>query len=152
MAWLFSLSAECGPAKEAAEAFASHFEGFVVSLHDGSRFQCNSSVQHFEDWWACVLPVGVSRSGINNQDDERQLTLIGNALYERLCSAPPFRYAIVGVELEEFRNFSELDNDVAELDFNGLVLSDAVWKHVGSLSSFVPFETGYRWRPFVKAR
>ena len=80
------------------------------------------------------------------------MTKIAFALYEHLHSAPEFRFALVGVEVDEFRRFTELDNDVVTLDFSGLVLCEAVWRHLGSPSVFVPFTPGYRWRPFVRAR
>ena len=99
-----------------------------------------------------IFPDGVSRRGVRNEADEKQMTAVAEVLYERLRSAPPFRYAIIGVEVDNFRDFSELDSDMVNLDFSGLVISDAVWKHLGSPSIFIPFEIGYRWRPFVKAK
>jgi hypothetical protein len=153
MAWIFSLSAECGAQEEAAEAVTEHFRGLTVTLADGSHFPCEVGT-HFdgEGWWAGVCPTGVSRSGIGNEQDRRQMTEIGFALYERLRTAPPYRYALVGVEVGEFRSFRELDDDLVKLDFSGLVLADAVWHHVGSPSIYVPFTPGYRWRPFTQAR
>lgn len=153
MAWIFSLSAECGPQKEAAEAVTRHFDALTVTLADGSRFPCLADTFHDgESWWARVGPDGVTRNGINDEREQRELTEIGFALYERLRSAPAFRFALVGVEVDGFRYFRELDDDVVTLDFGGLVLSDAVWQHLGSPSIFVPFTLGYRWRPFVQAR
>lgn len=153
MAWIFSLSAECGPQKETAEAVARHFDGLTVTLADESHFRCGAGIFHDgENWWAWAIPDGVTRSGIQDEKDGRQLTEIGLALYSHLRSAPPFRYALVGVEVDEFRCFNELDGDIVTLDFNGLVLSEAVWQHLGSPSIFVPFEPGFRWRPFTHAR
>lgn len=153
MAWVFSLSAECGPEKVEAEAVARHFDGMIVTIDDGSTFACKAGPYHDgEGWWACVCPDKVSRSGIRNEQDARQMTEIGFALYDRLRTAPPYRYALVGVEVDEFRRFSELDDDVVKLDFNGLVLADNVWQRLGSPGIFVPFAPGYRWRPFTQAR
>jgi hypothetical protein len=153
MAWIFSLSAECGPDKAAAEAFARHFHGLIVTLADGARYPCGAGTfESGEAWWACVIPEGVTRSGIGDEEDRRILTGIGVALYEKLREAPPYRYALVGVEVDSFRSFNELDDDVVKLDFSGLVLADAVWQHLGSPEIFVPFTPGYRWRPFIQAR
>ena len=154
MAWIFSLSAECGPQKEVAEEFARYFDGFTVTLADGSRFTCWSGTTRNDDecWWATICPDGVTRSGIGDEQERRQLTEIGFVLYERLRNAPPFRFALVGVEVEHWRQFSELDDDVVTRDSNGLVLSDSVWRHLGSPKVFVPFAHGYRWRPFLQAR
>jgi len=94
----------------------------------------------------------VSRSGIRNEQDARQISEIALALYDRLRTAPPYRYALIGVEVDEFRRFGELDDDVVKLDFNGLVLADTVWERLGSPGIFVPFVPGYHWRPFTHAR
>src|SRR5581483_6788453 len=120
MALWFSLSAECGPEKAAAEAVVYHFQGLVVTRADGSRHTCGANT-FFDDegWWACVGVDGVSRSGIRHTQDAEQMTEIGFALYERLRTAPPFRYALVGVEVDGFRYFRELDDDLVTLDFNG---------------------------------
>lgn len=80
------------------------------------------------------------------------MTEMGLPLYERLRTAPPFRYAWVGVEVDDFRTFDELDDDIVRLDFSGLVLADAVWRALGESDHFVPFARGYRWRPFLHAR
>jgi hypothetical protein len=153
MAWIFSLSVECGTKEEAAKAVANHFSGLIVMLADGSRFPCGAGVHcDGEGWWVVVCPDGVSRGGIRNDQDQRQMTEIGFALYDRLRTSPPYRYALAGIEVDDFRHFHELDNDDLENSgFNGLVLADSVWKHFGSPSRYVPFVPGYRWRPFEAA-
>jgi len=153
MAWLFSLSAECGTQKKAAESVAAHFHGITCTLADGSCFLCGADIFHDgEGWWARVCLDGVSSSGIRHAQDAREMTEIGFALYARLRGAPPFRFAMVGVEVDGFRYFRELDDDVVTCDFNGLVLADSLWQQLGSSSIFVPFAPGYRWRPFIEAR
>jgi hypothetical protein len=149
MAWDFTLSAECGQA-EAAENFVRHFMGEVWVLTDGLRSEAlirtfRDSEQH---WWGVVRPSEISRSGVTNETNARQMTELGFLLYERLRTAPSYRYALVGVEVDEFRCFSELDEDVATLAFDGLVLHDDVWKKLGSAEVFVPFTFGNRWRPY----
>lgn len=153
MAWAFTLCAECGTQKESAEAFLRHFKDFIVILSDGTRHKCLYP-RVYEDggWWACLYPDGVSTSGIQTPDDERQMAEISFAFYDRLKTAPQYRYAFAGVEVESFRCYDELDEDIVNLDFSGLVLADDVWKRLGSPSIFVPFALGYRWRPFVRAK
>jgi hypothetical protein len=56
------------------------------------------------------------------------------------------------VEVSGFRYFRELDEDVVTSDYNGLVLADAIWLHLGSPDIFARFTAGYRWRPFFKAK
>lgn len=153
MAWLFSLSAECGTEKIAAEAVVAHFHGFVVVLTDGSRFPCETSVGQVDGaWWAVVYPEGVSRGGVGNEKDARELTEVGFILYERLRSAPSFRFALVGVEVYDFKTFEELDDDLVTWDYSGVVLADPIWQRLGSPTIYVPFAPGYRWRPFIRAR
>jgi hypothetical protein len=152
MAWVFSLSAECGEQKQAAEAVANHFKGLTVTLANGTQFPCRvSTFCHDGDWWAMICPEGVSQSGIRNEHDAIQMTEIGRALYERLRTSPAYRYALVGVEVDAFRTFSELDDDVIQRAFDGLVLAEVVWQKLGSPAIFAPFSSGYRWRPFRSA-
>lgn len=152
MAWIFSLSAECGTQKGAAEAVAQHFQDLLVTLADGQQHTCKAGAFcDDEGWWACVCPDGVSRSGIRHKQDAEQMTEIGFALYERLRSSPPYRYALVGVEVDGFRYFRELEQDIMDNDFTGLVLADPIWQKFGSPSVFIRFAPGYHWRPFVQA-
>lgn len=153
MAWIFSLSAECGHDKHQAEAVAKHFDGYIAALDDGSRYTCSSGVSEIDGaWWAVCCPDGVSRTGINSDDDKRIMTAVGLLLYDVLKTSPSYRYAIVGVEVDGFRQYHELDSDVTDLDFTGLVLSEAVWRRLGAPGIFLPFVSGYQWRPFVRAR
>ena len=47
------------------------------------------------------------------------MTELGILLYQRLLSAPSFRYALVGVEVDEFRTYNELLEDLPNLAFPG---------------------------------
>jgi hypothetical protein len=151
MAILFLLAAECGAEKEAADAVASHFRSFTVALADGSRFPCDSSVGQADGaWWAAVYPEGVSKSGVT-PNNVGELTEVGFVLYEQLRSAPPFRFALVGVEVYAFSQFKKLKDDLATYS-SGVVLANGVWEGLGSPSMYVPFAPGYCWRPFIQAR
>lgn len=155
MAWIFSLAAECGPEKPGAEAFAQHFERLSIAC-DGAEHICGTQIYEQDGaWWAVVCPNGLSRSGIRNEQDRRQMTMIGLALYERLRSSPPYRYAIVGVEVDGFCSFDDLDDDLLNLArtmYEGLVITNSIWQRLRCSDIFVPFTAGYRWRPFVEAR
>ena len=76
------------------------------------------------------------------------MTELGILLYQRLRSAPTFRYALVGVEVDEFRTYSELLEDSSSLAFLGLVLVQTVWEAIGSSPGFRPFSPGYVWKPY----
>src|SRR5690242_10865201 len=102
MAWIYSLSAEVGERPEAAAAFASHFKDFTALLLDGSQYPCGADTHKdfAGGWWVCVCPDNVNRSGGVPGDLKNQLALL---LYNRLREAPPFRYALIGTEVDDFR-------------------------------------------------
>ena len=153
MAWVFSLSAECGPDIANAKTFGQHFNGFTANVRDGLHYPCDVDEFHDEGaWWVRVVPQNVTRHGIESEQQRRELAEIGYALYERLRTAPAFRYALVGVEVDGFRSLRELDGEVISLDFSGLVLSDEIWRGLGSPRVFTTFSDGYDWRPFTTAR
>lgn len=150
MAWVFSLSAECGVEQVAAEQFAQHFNGLSWVLSNGHQSQCRTAVfQDIEDnWWCQVCPSGISEVGIDRFDIAYQMTELGILLYQRLQSAPPFRYSLVGVEVDEFRTYSELIAEPSVPNFPGFVLAETVWRSLGSSTLFRPFSTGYVWQPY----
>jgi hypothetical protein len=150
MAWAFSLSAECGTEQTSAEQFAQHFDAVVLELSDGSQFKCHASIfQDIEEnWWCQVCPNGVSEVGIDAPDIAYLMTELGLFLYQRLRFAPPFRYALVGLEVDEFRTYSELSTASPASSFPGLVLAETIWRSLGASSIFQPFSLGYVWNPY----
>jgi hypothetical protein len=150
MAWAFSLSAECGAEQVAAEQFALHFDGLFWVLSNGSRSQCHAIVfkDLEENWWCRVCPDGTYEVGIDAPNIAYQMTELGILLYQRLQSAPPFRYALAGVEVDEFRTYSELLAESLGSSFPGLVLAETMWRSLGASSLFRPFSSGYVWKPY----
>ena len=148
MAWIFSLSAECGN-KLTAEQFASYFDRVSWALSGGSLSQCRTEIfQDLEDnWWCRVSPAYVSEMEIDTPEMAYQMTETGIFLYQHLRSAPTFRYALVGVEVDEFRTHSELLKE-SILEFPGLVLAESIWQTVGSPPAFRSFSSGYVWKPY----
>jgi len=68
-------------------------------------------------------------------------------LYEALKSAPSvYRYALAGVEVSEFRYYSELVEDLPTLNLPGLVISTKLNK---GLTGYKEFSPGYVWQPYV---
>lgn len=150
MAWTFSLSAECGAEQIAAEQLAQYFDGLSWLLSNGRQSQCHTAV--FQDiegnWWCQACPSGISEVGIDQSDIAYQMTELGILLYHRLRSAPPFRYALIGVEVDEFRTYSELISEASVPRFPGLVLAETVWQSLGASTLFRPFSSGYVWQPY----
>jgi hypothetical protein len=154
MALHFGLEVECG-AEASAKAVAAHFEGLPLQLSDGLVFHCEAHTWRDTEgnWWCGASPPGACL-GLPGRDnpllqDARRLTEIGHLLYERLRSAPEFRYALAGIETSDFRQFSELDEDLVTLNFQGVVIQVGIWRDLGSPPIFVPFRDGYLWRPYV---
>jgi hypothetical protein len=79
------------------------------------------------------------------------MTIAGQHLYGRLLSSPAFRYAIAGVETEEFMSFTELKQMDASLypRLNGLVMFVGIWETLGRPAGFVEFKADYLWRPYL---
>jgi hypothetical protein len=143
MALLFGLSAECGPAEADATALAEHFAPW------GARTFADPT----GNWWCHVVPDGVPTTGIASEQDAAAMTTLGHALYDRLRSAPPsYRYALAGVEADEFRRYAELREEPDPGQFPGLVLADPLWEALGRPDGFVPFAAGYRWIPYAGER
>lgn len=135
MAWIFSLSAECEHEADAA-ALAAHFADDPTGV---SEDPCGG-------WWCGVAPPGV------DYDDEAAQRDHTARLYEHLRSAPPrYRYALAGVEVDEFRRYDELLEEDLELapTFPGLVLAEPLWRRLGEPAGFEAFSPGYVWAPLT---
>jgi hypothetical protein len=152
MAWSFNLAAECGELEADATRLCQHFQGNILSLNDGSSFECRGDVfQDLENnWWCRVCPQGISSTGTNTPETAYLMTEIGILLYRLLQSAPAFRFALVGVEVDEFRTYHELieDQELLAVLFPGLVLANPVWKSIGSPGSFRKFSGDYVWQSY----
>lgn len=148
MAWMFSLSAECGSDQSTAEQFAQHFEASSLPLSNGSQSQCYNTIFQdiSENWWCRICPDGMSEIGVEAPEAAYSMTELGLLLYQHLRSAPPFRYALVGIEVDEFRTFDELLDESSTLHVPGLVLSTSTWQSIGEPTTFRAFSSGYVWQ------
>lgn len=162
MAWLYCLSTECGADKNRAEVFAKHFEGLSFELITGKTSMCSVAIHSDEEnnWWVDVVPNNITGSCGSSLNDAIEVSELGFRLYKHLKLAPQFRFALFGCEVEEFRLYSELANDVATYrdgrtefnnhpGFSGLVLSHELWEELGKPIAFPPFTDKYRWRPYA---
>lgn len=134
MAWLVSLSAECGPERGAADTFAEYFQAADIPTR---VFQDDDG-----NWWCSAMPRGVS------WDDESAVDEVIRQLHGLLHGAPAYRYALAGVEVDEFRLRSELtSSDLDELA--GLVLCETLWHEMERPPGYESFAPGYLWRPLT---
>ncbi|MFB2971138.1 hypothetical protein ACE1CD_19380 [Aerosakkonema sp. BLCC-F183] len=150
MSWIFSLSAECGTQQTAAEQFSRYFDRVSWVLSNHNQSQCHTGIfQDIEDnWWCRVSPSAIGEVGIDTPETAYIMTEIGILLYQHLRFAPKFRYALVGLEVDEFRTYSELLAETSFQSFPGLVLAETIWQEIGSLPSFRSFNSGYVWKPY----
>jgi hypothetical protein len=152
MAWIFSLSAECGSDESNAHKFTQHyFEGISWLLSNGRQCQCRTDIfQDIEEnWWCRVSPNNLSKVGIESPESAYLMTELGILLYQSLRVAPSFRYALVGVEVDEFRTYSELIADLPNLSMPGLVLAEAIEQELEIFPAFRSFSPSYVWQPYA---
>ena len=153
MVWIFSLSAECGSDESSAKELANYFGAIRANiwiLSNGSIHICRTDTfQDIENnWWCRVYPDNVSEVGIDSPESAYLMTELGLSFYEALKFDSRFRYALVGVEVDEFRTYSELIEDLPNLSIPGLVLSTSLKQEVETLRVFQPFSDGYVWQPY----
>ncbi|MBA4121319.1 MAG: hypothetical protein H0X72_02500 [Acidobacteria bacterium] len=123
-----------------------------MTFADNLEIRCRSNVFHDgeNNCWSLVNPTGIIVSGVDWKPElckTERTSEAGFLLYEHLKYAPPFRYAIVGWEVDGFRESSEFDvNDLQNLD--GLVLSQEFCERLDCFSTFEPFAPKYYWRPY----
>ncbi|MDB9320715.1 hypothetical protein PN483_10320 [Nodularia spumigena CS-591/04] len=152
MAWIFSLSAECGADESSAKELANYFGAttFFLKLSDNRIHLCRTDTfQDIENnWWFRVYPDNITEVGIDSPENAYLMTELGLVFYEALKFDSTFRYALVGVEVDEFRTYSELIEDLPNLAIPGLVLSTTFEKEVEIPPVFQPFSDGYVWQPY----
>lgn len=152
MAWVFQLAAECGLKRDDADSFANYFFHQTWTLSDGLKSTCENRVfqDSEENWWCSVIPNGVSRSGVRNEEDIKQMMELAMHFYQHLRASPSFRYALVGIEIDAFRTISELVTDeLLGTHFDGLVISEELLKQAKRVTGFELFKPGYLWKPFT---
>jgi hypothetical protein len=151
MALHFVIEAECSSQRE-ADAFGRHFLNAVFMLPDGRECRIGKEeIRCFEEgghWRCCIVPKGASYGvpdTVLESDQER--TDLALFLYERLRTAPGFRFAVVGTECAHFAPF-----DRGPLDpFPGLVVSDGFVSGHSLPPGFEPFSPGNLWVPITES-
>ena len=156
MAYIFSLSAECGADKTQAETFAKHFEDLSFTLVTGTFSNCRTWIHQDKEtnFGVSIIPDNVTDTGIGDEKDCIELSELGLRLYKHLLNAPPFRYALAGVEVDQFNYYSNLfksvctypDGRKALHGFAGLVLRKDIWQEMGEPISFYKFKKDYVWQ------
>lgn len=154
MAWIFSLSIECSTNENAAKSICEHFEDLRISFVDGlfAIFKADIRNDSEKNYWVLVssrnMKVGGEASPVLTE--KKYTSEAGKQLYERLKTvSAPFRFALVGWEVDEFLTYSQLNkDDLAEGVMLGLVISEEVCECFGRPAHFVQFKDGYYWQAY----
>ncbi|OJJ21436.1 hypothetical protein BKI52_12865 [marine bacterium AO1-C] len=114
---------------------------------------------HFHKDSYFVKVGGISNIGIRSTKDALEMSLIGFEFFKLLINAPRFRYALVGIGLEKWRDLHEFVNYPKDvLLMKGFVVREDVYKkmetpltndssHPSSDIGF--FRKGYLWIPYL---
>ncbi len=162
MAYVWYLCAQFRD-EAAAVRFRDGFNRLPFRVPSGAEVRLSLSVEKHGGWECSVLPmVGPENvdhlngtGGPGDEAEEADLILAGDVLYGRLKHAPPFLYAICGVEVGDWLSVPELLERAREGEFvarpeayHGLVVADGLHAEMGSPPAFVPFGDGMLWIPW----
>jgi hypothetical protein len=156
MAIIFELSALCHGATE-REAFVRHVDGFEHELTTtGRTIRWNSQPDTMYSPFAVTgHAAGLSNRGVRTVVDALEATEAGLRLYDRLRSAPRFRYAIVGwdsgnIPPDELVEWLTDDDGSDGWLLNGppYVVDAELYAEIGKPQPYKPFHDGYWWVPY----
>jgi hypothetical protein len=143
MAWIFSMWIETGEDESAGQAIRDYFDNLSILKTDEKQYKIYT---HKQGQGNIITVDRISRSGVTSLNDAMEMTKIGFEFYNLLKSAPKFRYAMVGVEVDEFRNWYELVEEPNDIQlFKGLVIRKDVYRYLGSPGILVEFKDDYLW-------
>lgn len=141
MGLIFSLWVET-ETKTQEKAVKSYFEGRSILI--GEKIY---SVLVYDG--GMVTVDGISRIGINTQEDAIEMTLIGKEFFNLLRKAPKFRYALVGLEVDEWRDINEIRRSPRDiLKVPGFVIDKELYRVIGSPGKMEEFNSHYLWLPY----
>ncbi|WP_242541274.1 hypothetical protein [Phormidium pseudopriestleyi] len=121
---------------------------WLVSSHCKSRYQTDIFQDMEKNWWCRVCANNLSEVGITTPESAYMMTELGILFYQILRLTASFRYALVGVEVDEFRTYSELMEDLPDLSIPGLVLAQNLTEGVETMPGFKPFNSTHIWQPY----
>lgn len=147
----FSLSVECGTEQSQVEKFAEHFRDLRWTIGNEIESQCQVDIfiNDVDGNWGCrVCPSGLNEIDVDAPESAYLMTELGILLYQRLRSAPYFRYGMVGIELDRFSTYNELIDDPTVASLPGIVVSEDIWQLLDAPSALRNFAMGYFWKPY----
>lgn len=141
MAWIYSMWIET-ETEELGKAIKDYFNNHVIKSN-GKKYKISA----YES--GMVTVDGISRIGITSKADADEMTLIGFEFYKLLKKAPEYRYALTGVEVDGWREMSELEEDPNDiLLISGFVIRKDIYEKLGSPGELSEFNSKYLWNPY----
>lgn len=150
------LVIECGEQATALQQ-CHYFAGTVFDLADRARYVCGEEI--FQDftgcWWCIVWPVGTSTI----PHTRLHITLLQMLLYDKLKSAPLFRYGFAAVGSRDYLSTTDTPSATAYTKIEqgnlplicyqqGIVFSESLYQNMSrKAQSIESFSTGYLWLP-----
>lgn len=157
MGYLFELAAELGPDASDVAGLATGFHDVTWTLSDGTVVPCyfhpgprNPWRGPDQNWWCRITPKGVSATGATrNVNTSIMVAEVARHMYATLKQCSGFRFALVGWEVAESVEISELlaAQSLGSELLPGLVVSRDLWLQMGSPSSLIPFGIETFWKP-----
>lgn len=140
MAWLFQIWIET----ETVE------EGLSIKEYFNNRTIHANGKTYSTKWYpgGMVTVDGISTTGVNSESDALEMTSVGLEFYELLIGAPKYRFALVGIEVDGWREFKDLEEDPKDVLTPGFVIREDLYKQLGSPGKLIEFNTGYLWTPY----
>ncbi|GAC1393219.1 MAG: hypothetical protein NVS4B11_11600 [Ktedonobacteraceae bacterium] len=157
MAYLFGLAVECNEQKERAVSLLNHFANYQTHLSNGQTVSYSGELHEERSpngkayYWVFVF-ANEFKSGATKETADL-LSEVGQSLLDRLRTAPPFRFAIIGVEPLEAMSFEQLGDALTDLDtlqkhYPGIVISENLIPKDRRVDAFQLFAPGYLWIPY----
>lgn len=159
MAYLFEAAVELGQSPQNASHLKS-FDNVTWKLSDGTEIHCaldlgasNLWIAPNKNWWLRIAPEGVSvTGGTRKVNSDEMLVEVAKKIYASLKQCSGFRFAIVGWEVAESIEVTDLLSKADKADGipPGVVISRELWEQMGAPSYFLPFGTETLWKPLDK--
>ena len=131
MAWCYQICLECGDDRDAAQACLSALNTLLPSHHNAwavieeveGRHWAKLNVDHLsisvDDWEAVVL-----------------------RFWQPMFFALPFRFALIGLEVEDARSYVELVEDGLEDGLARMLVDEVLWRAMGCPGDLVELGDG----------
>jgi len=156
MAFDFSLWINTGSSAEDTERLSNFLTEQKMIQTKLNQYPVTT---HFHKDSYFVKVGGISNIGIRSTKDALEMSLIGFEFFKLLINAPRFRYALVGIGLEKWRDLHEFvtyPKDV--LLMKGFVVREDVYKKMETTTTIDTshpstdigfFRKGYLWIPYL---